>query len=121
MVPPDIGCKVRGFYFFSHMLHHNVNRMHARSRSVKGIPNNSIIIFFFCKLWLGANINNVGGIYVPIASKPSVRGFIPLQAHLRLFSVHNLQLSASLSNTIKFPFILNTHILYNPIDIKVKV
>jgi hypothetical protein len=55
------------------------------------------------KLWLGANINNVGGIYVPVASKPSVRGFIPLQAHLRLFSVHNL------------------HILYNPIDINFKV
>jgi hypothetical protein len=25
-------------------------------------------------------------------------------------------LSASLSNTIKFPFILNTQVLYNPID-----
>lgn len=24
--------------------------------------------------------------------------------------------SASLSNTLMFPFILNTHILYNPID-----
>jgi hypothetical protein len=26
------------------------------------------------------------------------------------------QMSASLSNTFPFPFILNTHILYNPID-----
>jgi hypothetical protein len=30
-------------------------------------------------------------------------------------------MSASLSNTIKFPSILNTHILYNPIDIYCQV
>ena len=108
MVPPNIGreIKICLFYFFRHMLHHNVNRMHARSRSVKCI---SIIIFLSVSCGSGRILITLAGIYVPIASKPSVRGFTPLQAHLRLFSVHNLQLKIphfikSIFNYLNTPF-----------------